>query len=69
MCGQEGEVRKVVNDLLGLHGKYGHESTHRFVSLSKDECGTYLQYKKLDGDPGMPKNLQGRHDCCLEWMN
>ena len=66
---KKGKVRKVVNALLGLRGKYGHESTHRFVSLSKDECGTYLQYKKIAGDPRMPKDLQGRRNRCLEWMN
>ena len=63
---KKGKVRKVVNALLGLRGKYGHESTHRFVSLSKDECGTYLQYRKIAGDPKMPKDLQGRCDRCLE---
>ena len=54
---KKGEIEKVVNTLVGLQEKYEHESTHCFVGLSKDECGTYLQYKKIAGDPGMPKDL------------
>ena len=41
-----------------------------FANLSKDECSTYLQYKKQSNkDPGMPKDLQERCARCVEWMN
>ena len=42
---------------------------HLFAQFSKDECSTYLQYKKQSNkDPGMPKDLQEWRACCVEWM-
>ncbi len=53
-----------------LREKYGHESTHHFAAFNKEECATYLQYKKQSAkDPGMPKGLPERRARCLEWMN
>ena len=66
---KRGEIKDGINALLGLRDKYGYDSTHRFVGFSRDECGTYLQYKKIAGDPGIPKDLQRRRDRCLGWMN
>ncbi|KAL3784988.1 hypothetical protein HJC23_011189 [Cyclotella cryptica] len=53
-----------------LQDKYGHESKHLFANFSKEECSTYLQYKKQSNrDPGMPKELQERRLHCVEWMD
>ena len=61
-------VKKIAG-VKKLHDKYGHESTHLFAKFSKDECSTYLQYKKQSKkDPGMPKDLQERRAHCVEWM-
>ena len=63
-------VVKKIEGFKKLRDKYGHESTHLFAKLSKDECSTYLQYKKQSNtDPGMPKDLQERCAHCVEWMN
>ncbi len=63
-------VVKKIEGVKKLRDKYGHESTHLFANLSKDECSTYLQYKKQSNkDPGMPKDLQERRARCVEWMN
>ena len=52
-----------------LREKYGHKSTHIFAQFSKEECSTYLQYKKQSNkDPGMPRHLEERWACCVEWM-
>jgi hypothetical protein len=62
-------VVKKIEGVKTLHDKYGHESTHFFAKFSKDECSTYLQYKKQSKkDPGMPKDLQERRARCVEWM-
>ena len=40
-----------------------------FAQFSKEECSTYLQYKKQSSkDPGMPRDLQERCARCIEWM-
>ena len=53
-----------------LRDKYGHESKHLFANFSKEECSTYLQYKKQSNkDPGMPKELQERRLHCVEGMD
>ena len=63
-------VVKKIEGVKKLRDKYGHESTHEFAKFSKDECSTYLQYKKQSNkDPGMPKDLQERRARCVEWMN
>jgi hypothetical protein len=52
-------IAKKIEGVKKLREKYGHESTHFFANFSKDECSTYLQYKKQSNkDPGMPKDLQ-----------
>jgi hypothetical protein len=62
-------IAKKVEGVKKLREKYGHESTHFFANFSKDECSTYLQYKKQSNkDPGMPKDLQERRARCVEWM-
>ncbi len=63
-------VMKKIEGVKKLCNKYGHESTHLFTKFSKDECSTYLQYKKQSKkDPGMSKDLQEWRACCVEWMN
>ena len=60
---------KKINGAKKLCEKYRHESTHLFAQFSKEECSTYLQYKKQSNkDPGMPKDLQERRARCIEWM-
>jgi hypothetical protein len=62
-------IAKKIEGVKKLREKYGHESTHFFANFSKDECSTYLQYKKQSNkDPGMPKDLQERRARCVEWM-
>ena len=62
------EIKKI-EGIKRLQERYGHKSTHSFVHFSNDECSTYLQYKKQSNkDPGMPKDLQERRACCVEWM-
>ena len=62
-------LHKKIDGIKKLRVKYGHESTHRFVPFSREECGLYLQYKKQSRkDPAMPKDLNERRARCLEWM-
>ena len=35
-------ILKKIEGVKKLHDKYGHECTHLFANLSKDECSTYL---------------------------
>jgi hypothetical protein len=52
-------VAKKIEGVKKLCDKDGHEIKHFFTNFSKDECLTYLQYKKQSNkDPGMPKDLQ-----------
>ena len=37
---------KKIDGVKKLQEKYGHKKTHLFAQFSKDECSTYLQYKK-----------------------
>ena len=63
------KLKKRMEGVKKLREKYGHESTHRFASFNKDECGVYLQYKKQSAkDPRMPTDLADRRARCLEWM-
>ena len=40
-----------------------------FAQFSKEECSTYLQYKKQSSkDPGMPRDLQEQCAQCIEQM-
>jgi hypothetical protein len=67
---RKAQLVKKINGVKKLREKYGHESTHLFANFSKEECSTYLQYKKQSKkDPGMPKELQDRRLRCVEWMN
>ena len=34
-----------------------------------EECGVYLQYRKVVKDPGMTTDLVGMHQRCVEWMH
>jgi hypothetical protein len=62
-------VAKKIEGVDNLRDKYGHESKHLFTNFSKDECSTYLQYKKQSNkDQGMPKGLQEQCLCYVEWM-
>ncbi len=66
---KKANVMKKIQGVKMLREKYGHESQHLFEPFSKEECSTYLQYKKQSNkDPGMPKDLQERRDCCVEWV-
>jgi hypothetical protein len=66
---KKAQLEKKINGVKKLREKYGHESTHLFANFSKEECSTYLQYKKQSNkDPGMPKELQDRRLRCVEWM-
>ena len=63
-------LRKKISGVKALRDKYGHESTHLFATLSKTECGTYLQYKKQSTKDGkMPVDLEARRQRCIEWMS
>ena len=63
-------IAKKIDGVKKLREKYGHETTHLFAQFNKDECSTYLQYKKQSKkDPGMPKDLQQRRARCVEWMS
>ena len=67
---RKAHLTKKINGVKKLREKYGHESTHLFANFSKEECSTYLQYKKQSNkDPGMPKELQDRCLRCVEWMD
>ena len=69
MNARKANVAKKIKGVKTLRAKYGHESTHLFAQFSKEECSTYLQYKKQSNkDPGMPKDLQERCARCVEWM-
>ena len=60
---------KKIDAVTKLCEKYGHEMTHMFAQFSKEECSTYLQYKKQSSkDPGTPRDLQERRARCIEWM-
>jgi len=52
-----------------MRDKHGHESTHHFLQCTLEECAAYLQYKKQDKDPGMPKGLADRRLRSREWMS
>ena len=52
-----------------MRRKYGHKRTHLFCECAADECAVYLQYKKQDKDPGMPKALGEKRLRCREWMH
>ena len=56
---KKANIRKKIEGVKKLREKYGHESTHIFAQFSKEECSTYLQYKKQSNkDPGMPRDLE-----------
>ncbi len=56
---KKANIRKKIEGVKKLWEKYGHESTHIFAQFSKEECSTYLQYKKQSNkDPGMPRDLE-----------
>ena len=60
---KQANVAKKIDEVKKLHEKYGHISTHLFAQFSKEECSTYLQYKKQSNkDPGMPKDLHKQCD-------
>jgi hypothetical protein len=66
---RKAHLAKKIDGVKKLRDKYGHESKHFFANFSKEECSTYLQYKKQSNkDPGMPKELQDRRLRCVEWM-
>ena len=59
MSARKANIAKKIEGVKMLHEKYGHESTHSFALFSKEECSTYLQYKKQSNkDPGMPMDLK-----------
>jgi hypothetical protein len=69
MSARMANIAKKIEGVKMLREKYGHESTHLFARFSKEECSTYLHYKKQSNkDPGMPKDLQERRARCVEWM-
>mmetsp|Transcript_22700 Transcript_22700/g.49130 ORF Transcript_22700/g.49130 Transcript_22700/m.49130 type:complete len:84 (-) Transcript_22700:342-593(-) len=41
----------------------------QFLICSAEECGAYLQYKKQEKDPRMPKSLGERRLRYREWMS
>ena len=49
--------------------KYVHKHTHLFEECGADECAMYLQHKKQDKDPAMPKALGKKQIRCREWMH
>jgi len=49
--------------------KNGDESIHYFEKFSMDECGDYLQYKRVAKDPAMSKNISKRRKHCLDVMH
>ncbi len=56
---KKASVMKKIQGVKMLHDKYRHESKHLFEPFSKEECSTYLQYKKQSNkNPGMHKDLQ-----------
>jgi hypothetical protein len=61
---------KLLKAVEALREKYGDEKVHLFSKCTKDECGSYLQYKKKPGrqDPAMPKDLEERRQRCIEWI-
>ncbi len=62
-------IMKKIDAVTKLREKYGHERTHMFAQFSKEECSTYLQYKKQSSkDPGMPRDLEERRARCIEWI-
>ena len=64
-----GKIKKGIEAVSAMRMKYGHERTHLFAAFkTKDECAVYLQYKKIAGDKGMPKDLEGRRARCIQWM-
>ena len=66
---RKANTAKKIEGVKKLREKFGHESTHMFAQFSKEECSTYLQYKKQSNkDPGRPKDLQERRARCIEWM-
>jgi hypothetical protein len=60
------QLKKAV---IAIRQKYGDDGAHLFRTCTKDECGSYLQYKKKSKDPGMPKEVAQRRIRCVEWMN
>jgi len=66
---KKANVMKKIQGVKMLREKYGHESKHLFEPFSKEECSTYLQYKKQSNkDLGMPKDLHEHRTRCVEWM-
>jgi len=61
--------KRNVGGVTAMREKHGHERTHHFLQCTLEECGAYLQYKKQDKDPGMPKSLVDRRLHCREWMS
>ena len=62
-------IAKKIDGDKKLCEKYGHEKTQLFAQFRKDECLTYLQYKKHSkNDSGLPKDLQECRACCIKWM-
>ena len=67
---KKANVRKKIEGVKKLREKYGHESTHIFAQFSKEECSTYLQYKKQSNkDPGMPRDPEEQRARCVERMS
>ena len=60
--------KKKGSAVKALCDEYRPEKTHLFQSWKLPECAAYLQYKKKSGDPGIPSDLSGRQQRCIEWM-
>lgn len=59
---------KLKKAVIAIREKFGTDESHQFLRCNKDECGSYLQYKKQTKDPGMPKDVVQRRKRCVEWM-
>ena len=59
---------KLKKAVAAIREKHGTDESHKFQRCNKDECGSYLQYKKQAKDPGMPKDVVQRRKRCVEWM-
>ena len=62
-------IRTNAKKVKAAREKNGHESIHYFKKFSMDECGAYLQYKRVTKDPAMPKNISERRKRCLDVMH
>ena len=56
------QITDLVTKIATIRQSKGHERDHHFSAFNFSDCGTYLQYKRQNGNPAMPKHIKERRE-------